>query len=85
MLRGIPRSGVDAVGLGGELLLGEAHASVGASVGANRALASDSFVVRVADALPSGSITAALVRALNNRVGVVGILHVADPGGISKD
>lgn len=83
MLLRIPRSSIGAASLSGELLLREAHTGVTALIRANGALASNSVIVGVAHAFTSGSVAASLVRALDNRVGVVSVLHFTDPGSES--
>lgn len=85
MLLGIPRGGISAASLIGELLLGETNTGVGALVGADGALASDAVVVGVAHALASVSVAAALVGALHDGVGVISILDISDPGGESLE
>jgi hypothetical protein len=77
----VPGGGVGATGLGGELLLGEADASLVAVVGAHGALAGNTVVVGVASALAGLSVAGALVGALGLGVSVVGAHHGADPGG----
>lgn len=81
MLLGIPRSGISAASLIGELLLGETNTGVGALVGADGALASDAVVVGVAHALTSVSVAATLVGALHDGVGVISVLDISNPGG----
>lgn len=85
MLLSIPRSGISAASLVSELLLGETNTGVGALVGADGALASDAVVVGVAHALTSVSVATTLVRALHDRVGVISVLNVSNPGGESLD
>mmetsp|Transcript_14278 Transcript_14278/g.23632 ORF Transcript_14278/g.23632 Transcript_14278/m.23632 type:complete len:224 (-) Transcript_14278:10-681(-) len=80
VLVGIPRGRVCAGSLGGELLLGEADTGIGASVGADGSLASDTLIVGEACALSGGAVTVTLVGALHNGVQVVGRLHVSYPG-----
>lgn len=85
MLLGIPRSGISAASLIGELLLGETNTGVGALVGADGALASDAVVVGVAHALTSVSVAATLVGALHDGVGVISVLDISNPGGESLE
>jgi hypothetical protein len=80
MLVGIPRSGVSARSLGSELLLSEADTGIGARVGADGSLASNTLVVGEACALSGGAVAVTLVGALHDGVEVVGGLDVAHPG-----
>mmetsp|Transcript_20671 Transcript_20671/g.41975 ORF Transcript_20671/g.41975 Transcript_20671/m.41975 type:complete len:240 (+) Transcript_20671:164-883(+) len=82
LLLGVPGGGVGAASLHGELLLREAHTGVAASIGADGSLAGDAVVVGEARALTSVSIAVTLVGALHHGVGVVGVLHLTDPGSI---
>ena len=80
MLVVVPRSGVLANSRISELLLSEADTVITALVGADGSLASNTFIVGEARALTSLSVADTFVRALNNGVGVVGIINKADPG-----
>ena len=79
MLVGIPGGGVCAGSLSGKLFLSEANTGIGASVGADGSLASDTLIVGEAGALSGGAVTVTLVRALNNGVKVIGRLNVSYP------
>jgi hypothetical protein len=76
----VPRGGVGAAGLRGELLLGEADTSLVAVIRAHGTLTGNAIIVGVARALASLSVTSALVGALGLGVSVVGAHHGADPG-----
>ena len=79
VLLGVPRGGVCAGGFGGELLLGEAHSGIGARVGANSSLASNTLVVGKARAFSGAAVAVTLVGALHNRMEVIRGLDIADP------
>ena len=79
MLLGVPGGGVCAGGFGGELLLGEAHSGIGARVGADSTLASNTLVVGEACAFSGAAVAVTLVGALHNGVEVIGSLDMADP------
>lgn len=76
---GVPRSGVGSAGFSGELLLGEAHASFIAVVGAHSAFTGNAVVVGKALAFTSLAVANALSRAFNGRMGIVGTGDVANP------
>lgn len=84
LLVGIPRRVVNSSGFVGKLLLSKANTSIAASVGADRALAGNSFVVREALALSGLAVAKTLVRALNDRMGIVSILNITNPSNRSK-
>jgi len=80
----IPRGGVSATSLGGELLLGEADTSLVTVVGAHGALASDTVVVGETSALTSLSVAGTLVGALGLRVSIVGTHDGTNPGSTKR-
>jgi hypothetical protein len=75
----VPRSVVHTLSFKGKLLLSEAYARFTARIRARGSLASYSFVVLETLALPAGAIANTFIRALNHRVGIVGLNYTSDP------
>jgi hypothetical protein len=86
VLLSIPRGGICDIGgwvgpgLGGKLGLRKANTGIGALVGADGTLACDTFVVSVTLTLAGLTVASALVGALDNGMGIVGVDNSADPG-----
>jgi len=68
MLHSVPRSRVDAIGLGSKVLLGPACAAIVTVVGAVSALTSSAIISGEAVAESSSAIAESLIRALSKRV-----------------
>lgn len=79
VLLSVPGAGVGTGSLSGELALSEAHARVGAFIGAHSALTCDTLVVVVALACAVRAVTVALVGAFHDGVCVVGVDNGTDP------
>jgi len=82
VLHGVPRLGVDAAHLGGQVLLRPASATVIAVAGADSSLASNAFVSGEAVAGTSLSVAQSLVGAFRPRRQIISILNRANPSEI---
>jgi len=84
MLHCIPRGGIRATSLRGQMLLRPAGASVVAVAGAQGTLAGHPIVAGEAVAGAGGAVAGALIGALHPGMQIVGIHHVANPSEILR-